>query len=424
MSIHASLRKRLVIGVVCFTTIVTVATSFLGHWFDEQAEQRVWEAMFRDASAQPGPTGGQAAGRPFLTFGAASGKPLPVEFSSLSPGIHDDMQLGDRTYVVDVEGSEKAPVVLALDITDMERRESNLDLGMLIAAAFMVLILIALTYALAQWLVKPLAQLSTVIGKLQSNARGQQIEVRSSDPAEVVVIARAVNAHLQKIDGFVAREREFLNMASHELRTPLAVISGAAEVANEQATIGQARAHIERIIDASRSMHDLLELLLALARHPERLKVGVGPVNLADLIPRIVADHEHLLERKELAFVCGELPTSTLSLPRPIAESVIGNLIRNAIENSSRGTISISVEDGETLVISGPGSTMSPVERSQLQSRLARAGMGHGGGIGLELVERLCHHVGWILDLEVGIGGVTTARLGFRHRQWDVGTGV
>jgi signal transduction histidine kinase len=414
MSTRASLRRRLVIGVVCFTTVITVATSLIGLWFDEQAEQRVWEAMFTSAAAHHAAAShaeSSTADQPFLTFGANAGKPVPAAFANLGPGIHDDVALGDRTYVIDVRGSANAPAVLALDITDMERGESTLDHEMILSAIFIVLMLIALTYMAAQWLIKPLAKLSKGIGHLQPNTREQQLDIQPADPAEVVVIAEAVNTYLRDIDGYVAREHKFLTMASHELRTPLAVISGAAEVANEQPTIEAARAHISRIVDASHTMHDLVELLLALARDPERLRANAVPMNLAALVRHVVADHEHLLAGKELTVTCNDMPGAELALPRTIAESVIGNLVRNAIENGNRGVIAISADDSETLVISGPGSTMSPQERSRLQSRLARAGMGQGDGIGLELVERLCHHMGWSLDLQLATNGGTTARL-------------
>ncbi|RDI99169.1 sensor histidine kinase [Dyella solisilvae] len=417
MSGHASLRRRLVIGVVCFTTAITITTTVIGLWFDEQAEHRVWEAMFRSASVHQ-VADAQESRRlvepPFLAFGAKAGTPAPTEFSGLAPGIHDGMRLGDRTYVIDVEAGDKGPVVLALDTTDLARRKSRLDLEMIASALVIVLLLIGVTYLAAQWLVKPLIKLSTVMAKLQPGASGQQIEVRPSDPAEVVVIVNAFNAYLREIDGYVARERKFLKMASHELRTPLAVMSGAAEVAIEQPTIELARTHMARVIDASRSMHDLVELLLALARDPARLQAGVVTVDLARLVPKIVAEHEHLLEGKELAITYGDMSATEMSLPLPIAASVIGNLVRNAIENSSRGAISVSLENGETLVIRDPGTTMSPEERSRLQAKLARAGVGRGDGIGLELVERLCDHAGWMLELQLGATGGTTARLGFR----------
>ncbi|WP_130620088.1 sensor histidine kinase [Dyella amyloliquefaciens] len=415
MRSHASLRRRLVIGVVCFTATITTATTLMGLRFDEQAERHVWEAMFRSAEAHPSvgtPEGAQGVRSPFLAFGATSGKPVPAEFSGLAPGIHEDIRIGARTYIIDVQGSLQAPVVTALDITDMERREERLDLDLLASGAVAVLLLIASTYMAARWLVRPLAKLSTIIGDLQTGARGQRIEVQSSDPSEVVVIADAVNAYLRDIDGYVEREHRFLNMASHEIRTPLAVIAGAAEVAYEQQSMESARLHISRIVAATHDMRDLVELLLALARDPRRLQSNGATASLAEVIPKIVAYHEHLLEGKDLKVVVDNMPACDVSLPQAIAVSVIGNLLRNAIENAGQGVITMSIEDNETLVIAGPGSTLSPEARSQLQSRLARAGIGRGDGIGLELVERLCRHVGWALELGVSTTGSTTARLG------------
>lgn len=247
MKARSSLRQRIVASVVCYTVMLSVAIVLLGYWVNEQAEQRVWEGMLTSELATVRSDRWEDTDT-MRRFGGNSGIPVPPPFKHLTPGVHDEVKYDGRLYVVLVQGPPEAPAVLALDISDMERRESTLTVAMLLSAVVVMVFLAGTTYFAAQWLVKPLALLSLSIRGLRPVARDQQIVVEEADPEEIAVIAQALNDYLRNTDRYVERERSFLNTASHELRTPIAVIAGAAEVAIEQTDIAQARHHLARIL--------------------------------------------------------------------------------------------------------------------------------------------------------------------------------
>jgi signal transduction histidine kinase len=56
---------------------------------------------------------------------------------------------------------------------------------------------------------------------------------------------------------------------------------------------------------------------------------------------------------------------------------------------------------------------MSPEEISAIYTRLARGEGRGGGGIGLELISRLCNHLGWALDISSQAGTGTRTTLDF-----------
>lgn len=418
MKRHASLRRRIVVGVVCFTVLISLATSMLGYWVNELAEQRVWENMLQSelghqilARAEQGAEVADSGA--LLVFGGDTGRPVPEEFARLHPGVHDEVDFGQRLYVVAVEDRVENPAVLAFDISEMERREYRLAWVIGLASLVAVALLATVTYFGAQWLVRPLTRLSGAIGALRPGIRNQQIGAQPSDPTEVDVITRALNQYLRDIDHYVEREHRFLRMASHELRTPIAVISGASEVAIEQTSAEQMRPHVARILGASRGMGELVAMLLALARDPSRLHANAVPVDLTELLRRVIADHEHLMKGKELSIRVGAMSSAMVTCPEAIITSAIGNLIRNAIENSTRGVIHVQLDPADTITIADPGSEMSAAERNALQTRLVRAGLQQSNGIGLDLVARLCEHLGWTLTLQANATGGTTASLSF-----------
>ena len=65
------------------------------------------------------------------------------------------------------------------------------------------------------------------------------------------------------------------------------------------------------------------------------------------------------------------------------------------------------------MVIDDPGHGMSPEEISRIYAQSARGGGRDGGGIGLDLISRLCEHLGWQLGFSSvhGRGTRTTLHL-------------
>ena len=175
-----------------------------------------------------------------------------------------------------------------------------------------------------------------------------------------------------------------------------------------------ARGQLLRIHHAARDVEQLIGLLLLLARDPARLATISEPVSLAPLLMKIVESHRHLTHEKDLAIEIVEAASCEIVAPLPSVQAAIGNLLRNAIENSDRGTIRISLVRPATITITDPGHGMTPEEISAIYARVARGdGARDGGGIGLDLIARLCEHLGWKLDLQSERDRGTSAVLRF-----------
>ena len=97
-------------------------------------------------------------------------------------------------------------------------------------------------------------------------------------------------------------------------------------------------------------------------------------------------------------------------------QAAIGNLLRNAIENSDRGEIRVTLSKDAVVTIEDPGHGMTPEEISRIYARVARGGGREGGGIGLDLLGRLCEHLGWRLRMHSVPGRGTISTLEFAAR--------
>jgi signal transduction histidine kinase len=196
------------------------------------------------------------------------------------------------------------------------------------------------------------------------------------------------------------------------------VIVGATELGLERAAEPDVvRNQLARIQRTARDVEQLISLLLVLAKDPARLAGASERIALEQLLPEIVEDHRHLTRDKDLVLVLAPLPPCEIVAPLPIVQAAIGNLLRNAIEHSDRGEVSIALRSDATVVIQDPGHGMTPEEISTIYARIARGSGREGGGIGLDLIARLCEHLGWTLDIASAAQRGTTTTLQLRPRE-------
>mgnify|MGYP000946496849 CR=1 FL=1 len=104
----------------------------------------------------------------------------------------------------------------------------------------------------------------------------------------------------------------------------------------------------------------------------------------------------HLLRDKDLTVSLRAAPVELVA-PLAVVQAAIGNLLRNAIENSDRGVIELDVRAQGVVCVRDPGHGMPPEEIAAIYARMARGQLSDQGGIGLALVARLCEHLGWTL---------------------------
>lgn len=403
-----TLRRKLLGWLGAYLALITLAVFGAANYVHEHAEHAVWRSLLNteldsilahmrvdaDYHWQDSDT--------LFFFDGSSSRPLPDSLAELKPGLHDGALLEGRKSAAMVrDTSDFGRVVLVLDITDFAELEHFATRWALFAGIALVLVTLLMAWVGMNRLVRPLSTLAQDIGALQPELRGQKVTVSSGGSAELEVIAGALNDYLRRNEHFVERERMFISTTSHELRTPIAVIGGAAELALEQPELPmKARKQLQRIRNTTVGVEQLIQLLLVLARDPAKLAAMSELVALDQLLPEIVEDHLYLASGKELELVLQKLDECRVLAPLGVVQAAIGNLLRNAIENSDRGVIRLAVSPRAVVTIEDPGHGMSPEEVAQVYARMAKGERNMRSGIGLDLIARLCDHLGWKLDIQ------------------------
>ena len=414
-----SLRRRLALWLLVFAAVVSSLVFGIGVFVHEQAEHAAWRSLLGseldaiEAHAERDPGYRWQDSDTLRLYRLDGGGAVPAALAGLADGLHDDVVVDGRLGVAQVRSTPRGRLALVLDIHDVEEMESFAQRMALLGGIALVVVTALVAWLGVGRLVRPLAALAGDIDRLRPGDPSQRVKVARGGSSELYVIADALNDYLARNAQFVERERVFITTASHELRTPLAVIAGAAEVALDQTGLPpRAALQMRRVLHTTRGVEQLVRLLLVLARDPVRLAALSEEVALEPLLARIVDDHRHLLGDKHLAIERGVVSPCVVVAPAAVVQAAIGNLLRNAIENSDSGVIRVSLAADATVVIDDPGHGMSPEEISAIHSRLARGDRGDGpDGIGLELVARLCEHLGWRLSFAPGAARGTRAVL-------------
>ncbi len=420
MNNRPRLRKLIVVSLVCYTTILSLTVSLHGYLVNEYVEKLIWESMLESEMVY---MKRRIAQDPeyvwsdfdlFHWYDERRNQSIPAQFQMLPTGMHDEVKVDDRQFALLIEDGPEGRRILALDITDLEDRELIFTVAIMASTVLLIAVLALFSLYSVNRLLRPLTRMADEISNLSPDGEGQKIPIGHKDAYETYIIADAINRFTGRIQEHIERERNFINTASHELRTPIAVMSGVTEVVlNHPDTTSALKPHLLRSKRTINQMGDLVAILLALARAPEKLINNAENINIQAEVLSIVTDHEYLCQGKDLHIAVEIESPIPLFAPLHIIRVAIGNLVRNAIENCDSGVIRIYSDHPGTITIDDPGHGMTPAEMSRIYTQMAKSGQYISGGIGIDLIIRICTHFGWKLNFESVVGRGTKATLSF-----------
>jgi signal transduction histidine kinase len=176
---------------------------------------------------------------------------------------------------------------------------------------------------------------------------------------------------------------------------------------------------VARIEHAVEDLSETMVALLYLAREPSH-QTGTPEITaLHDLLPRLLADHEHLLGDKPARLGTGVIGSTFISAPEAMVRIAVSNLIRNAVENTEDGEVELSLEDF-VISVTDSGSGFNPVEAARrYRDSLRQSVPIRGQGLGLFLIGRICDRFNWKLTIEQAAHGGTRAALDVRQGAID-----
>ncbi len=265
----------------------------------------------------------------------------PAHFAQLGIGNHE-VHAGDREYHVAVRDGPSGRFILAYDVEEHEERGRARALVIIFGALLMSGVTLLAVYLLAGQLTRRLESLVTSVSS------GSGGHARPGMERELLLLARALDAHEARQAAQLARERDFSANLSHELRTPLTSIRGDAELIADLPELPPgARRRAERIGATVERITALAESLLALARDiPEAVPQRVP---LAALIREV---WEGLLPAQSgrpgptlPGGLVSDIPaTASITANPALLRLVLRNLLDNALRHTPEGAVRCVLE--------------------------------------------------------------------------------
>ena len=264
-------------------------------------------------------------------------------------------------------------------------------------------------YAIARRALRPV---SLMVGQAQQmTGRTPGLRLRVPRPEdELGMLAAAFNALLERLQGVLTAQRQFMADASHELRTPVSIVRTAAEVALSRETRSEPeyRESLTVVGAHARRLARMVDDMMTLAR------ADIGGMTLEptdfyldEVLAECVRDAKLLASERpvEVGAQCGsEAPVRG---DERLLRQMLMNLLDNAIRHTPPGghvTACLAVTDRflETSV-SDTGSGVAPEDRDRIFERFVRLDPARsrpgGAGLGLPIARCIVEAHGGTLSL-------------------------
>jgi signal transduction histidine kinase len=345
---------------------------------------------------------------------------VPELYRDLPPVGFNELPVEGRQALIHV--SEQGNKRLFLVFEAEQVSDLAFFFGIVPLAVVLVLIygLSFLTYRMSQRAVSPLVRLANYLEDFDFESNQPlDLDIDSTEnaaDAEVATMIEAMSHFRQRLNAFVERERVFTRDAGHELRTPVAVFKGSLElleqVEDRPAFERKALSRMRRTVS---DMESLLQTLLMLAREEDTASPSVE-VNVNEVVAHQLDLAHDSAEKANNQLQLHEHSNLTVMAPRQVVEIVLGNLIRNAVNYTQNGEVSVTVESNK-VTVQDTGVGMSGPELSNAFEPFYRAdesrGLIKGHGLGLSIVKRLVHQFGWAISVYSRPGEGTTIAVVF-----------
>lgn len=409
-----SLHWWISVSLTAFGVLTAFALTIQQYRSQELVEHRIWRQILESAALTyleqravdpDAPLARVGVLRSWVVDEREPTPGMPAFLAPLAPGYYSSEGVGismedtGYTFHALVTPFGSARLVTYLDIDEFETQQNQDSMWTALGSLLFVAFIAVMIGWLHKNLVRPVKDLANRMQAIDPAIQGQRLPTDYA-PAEIQIIARASNAHLERVDRFIERERSLLDQASHEFRTPISVIAGAVDVLHRLELPASAQPALERIRSTVDSLSDIMVALLYLARETSSTDGPQEITVLHTLLPKLISDHEHLLAGKPVRFDTKQLAPTIVEVPEAMVRIAVGNLVRNAVENTAAGCIEVSLQNG-VVAITDSGSGFDPMEVARRYRESLRAAAPiRGQGLGLFLIGRICDRFGWQFSIE------------------------
>jgi len=266
-----------------------------------------------------------------------------------------------------------------------------------ISLPIVVLLAVVGGWLIAGRLLRPLRTITATARDISASNLNRRLGLDGRDD-EFAELGETLDDLFGRLEASFESQRHFVANASHELRTPLTAERTLLQVAlaDPDASAQELRSACEQVLALGKEQERLIEALLTLATSEGGIEQW-EPFDLAEVAWHVVTTHREQAERRGIHVETRLAEAPTAGDPR-LAESLVANLVDNAIRHNSdggRAEISTAAAGGQATI--RVGNTGAVIPREQLGRLFQPFGRADGErirhtdghGLGLAIVQAI-----------------------------------
>lgn len=219
----------------------------------------------------------------------------------------------------------------------------------------------------------------------------QTLTLETAEVQEIKKLNEVFEKMATQIYNDFEAQKEYTENVSHELQTPLAIISSKADELMQADNLSKEQMEqLELLLETTNRLSKINQALIFLTKIDNRFYTQGSSFYLNDLIKEKLQIFETAIQEKNLKLELDLLDITQIYMNPYLAETLIINLIKNAIiHNSNGGLLRIHLSNN-ILSISNSGSPLSFPEKDIFKRFTRSENSKKNLGIGLSIVQRVC----------------------------------
>ncbi|MDA9612263.1 HAMP domain-containing histidine kinase [Flavobacteriales bacterium] len=219
----------------------------------------------------------------------------------------------------------------------------------------------------------------------------QTLSLETAEVQEIKKLNEVFEKMATQIYNDFEAQKEYTENVSHELQTPLAIISYKADELMQADNLSKEQMEqLALLLETTNRLSKINQTLIFLTKIDNRFYTQESCFSLNDLIKQKLQIFETAIQEKNLKLELDLLDITQIYMNPYLAETLIINLIKNAIiHNSNRGLLRIHLSNN-IFSISNSGSPLSFPEKDIFKRFTRSENSKNNLGIGLSIVHRIC----------------------------------
>ena len=219
----------------------------------------------------------------------------------------------------------------------------------------------------------------------------QTLTLETAEVQEVKKLNEVFEKMATQIYNDFESQKEYTENVSHELQTPLAIISSKADELMQADNLSKEQMEqLALLLETTNRLSKINQALIFLTKIDNRFYTQGSTFSLNDLIKEKLQIFDSAIQEKKLILELDLLDITHINMNPYLAETLIINLIKNAIiHNTSGGVLRIQLSSN-ALSISNSGSPLSFPAKDIFKRFTRSENSKKNLGIGLSIVQRIC----------------------------------